>query len=194
MLIITIINKIKTFRKRIIFQKRAGLLGKNLQLCPRSNCFSKNKSNINIGDNCLIYGTVYSMDDGKISIGNHTCIFENSFVGSQRNVKIGNCVIISNNVKIYDNNNHPTNPLIRHEMCLKGFFGDAWTWKHSKIAPVVIEDDVWIGERSTILKGVTIGQGAIVASNSVVTKNVPPHTIVAGNPAQVVKDLNDDED
>jgi acetyltransferase-like isoleucine patch superfamily enzyme len=52
---------------------------------------------------------------------------------------------------------------------------------------VVIEDDVWIGSRATILKGVKIGKGSVVASNSVVTKNVEPYTLVAGNPAIVKK-------
>ncbi|MGN0841514.1 MAG: acyltransferase [Candidatus Ornithospirochaeta sp.] len=186
-----LIDRIRLIRKKIKFNKLA-LAGDDLTLCPRSNIFSK-PGNIKVGNSCLIYGTVYSMDDGKITIGNNTCIFEKSFIGSQQDVRIGNCVIISNNVKIYDNNNHPTEPSIRHEMCLNGFFGDAWKWKHSKIAPVVIEDDVWIGERSTILKGVTIGKGSIVASNSVVTKSVPPYSIVAGNPARVVKEGIDNE-
>ena len=90
------------------------------------------------------------------------------------NITIGNCCIISNNVHIYDNNNHPTDVDIRHKMCLNGFYGDAWNWKYSSHSPIIIEDDVWIGERSTILKGVRIGRGCIVASNAVVTKDTPP--------------------
>ena len=54
--------------------------------------------------------------------------------------------------------------------------------------PVIIEDDVWIGTRVTILKGVTVGKGAIIGACSVVTKDVPPHSIVVGNPAKVVKE------
>ncbi len=53
--------------------------------------------------------------------------------------------------------------------------------------PIVIEDDVWIGARATILGGVTIGRGAIVAAGAVVTKSVPPFTIVAGVPAKPLK-------
>lgn len=56
-------------------------------------------------------------------------------------------------------------------------------------APIVIEDDAWIGFKSVILKGVRIGRGAIVASAAVVTKDVDPWTIVAGNPAKVVEVL-----
>jgi acetyltransferase-like isoleucine patch superfamily enzyme len=52
----------------------------------------------------------------------------------------------------------------------------------------VIHDNVWIGTRATILKGVTIGEGAIVAAGAVVTKNVPPHTLVGGVPAKIIKE------
>lgn len=52
---------------------------------------------------------------------------------------------------------------------------------------IVVKDDVWIGYRSVILSGITIGQGAIIAAGSVVTKDVPPYAIVGGNPAKVIK-------
>lgn len=58
---------------------------------------------------------------------------------------------------------------------------------------IVVEDDVWIGYRSTILSGVRIGQGAIVAAGSIVTKDVPPYAIVGGNPAKVIKYRFDEE-
>lgn|GEM_PF-809627 len=54
--------------------------------------------------------------------------------------------------------------------------------------PVIIADNVWIGHNAIILKGVTVGEGAVVAAGSVVTKDVPPHSIVAGNPAKVIKE------
>ena len=55
--------------------------------------------------------------------------------------------------------------------------------------PVVIEDKVWIGINATILPGVRVGYGAIIGANSVVTKDVPPMTVVAGNPARTIKEL-----
>lgn len=55
--------------------------------------------------------------------------------------------------------------------------------------PIVIEDKAWIGFDSTILKGVTIGEGSVVGAKSVVTRNVDPYTVVAGNPAKVVRKL-----
>ena len=58
------------------------------------------------------------------------------------------------------------------------------------VKSVWIEDGAWIGDNATILKGVRVGRGAVVATHAVVTKDVPPHTVVAGNPARVVKELN----
>ena len=59
---------------------------------------------------------------------------------------------------------------------------------HVMTKPVTIRDNVWIGNGATILKGVTIGEGSVIAAKSVVTRDVPPHTIVAGNPAKVIKE------
>lgn len=107
-------------------------------------------------------------------------------------ITIGNDVIISSDVRIFDNNNHPTSPKMRREMSHSDFYGDLWTWKYADHKPVTICDNVWIGEYAAILKGVTVGKGSIVASHSVVTKDVPEYSIVAGNPARVVKKLCED--
>lgn len=160
-----------------------------LSVGSSSNCYSEDKSCITIGKNCEILGTLYSVDKGVISIGNYSEIRGNSFVGSVERIEIGDYVIISNNVKIYDNNNHPTSPEARKQMCIDGFYGDAWRWTHSKHAPVVIEDNVWIGEGATILKGVRIGEGSIIGCRAVVTNDVPPYSVAAGNPAKVVKKI-----
>ena len=186
------VNRLKIHFKRKKFAKYAHV-GDNLNLCARANCSAEKKGNIFIGDKCRVYGALLSQGDGQITIGDHCCIYERSVIGSVNRIDIGNCVIISNHVHIYDNNNHPTDPAVRHAMCVGGFEGDAWRWGHAASAPIVIEDDVWIGEYSMILKGVTIGKGAIVAAHAVVTKDVPPMTIVAGNPARVVKEIKDEE-
>lgn len=62
-------------------------------------------------------------------------------------------------------------------------------WSNVPMKPIVIEDKAWIGFDSTILKGVTIGEGSVVGAKSVVTRNVDPYTVVAGNPAKVVRKL-----
>jgi acetyltransferase-like isoleucine patch superfamily enzyme len=86
-----------------------------------------------------------------------------------RNVKIGNHVAISWDCVIMESDYHAAGG--------------------SEVVPrpIVIEDEAWIGCRVIILKGVTVGRGAIVGAGSVVTKDVPPYTLAAGNPARVIK-------
>jgi acetyltransferase-like isoleucine patch superfamily enzyme len=62
-------------------------------------------------------------------------------------------------------------------------------WDVVKMASIKIQDKVWLGMNVTVLKGVTIGEGSVVAAGSIVTKDVPPWTLVAGNPARVIKEL-----
>ena len=59
-----------------------------------------------------------------------------------------------------------------------------------KSKPIIIEDDAWLATRCMVLKGVTIGKGAVVAAGAVVTKDVPPYTMVAGVPAKAIKKIN----
>lgn len=183
-------------RLKILFKLRrfkCNCIGcQNLSVGPAANVFKEGTGVLEIGKNCDIHAVLSVKNGARLRIGDYTTIRGNSVIGAVEKVQIGNCCIISNNVHIYDNNNHPVNPVIRHQMCINGFYGDSWNWDKSEHSAIVIEDDVWIGERSTILKGVTVGKGSIVASNSVVTKNVPPMSIVAGNPARVVKHLEND--
>ena len=185
------LNYIKKLYKYMMFRKKAEF-GENLRVGPKAVCCADRPGLIKIGHDCDISGTIYSMGDGVIQIGDYTEIRENSFVGSVSSIKIGSYGIISNNVKIYDNNNHPTAPETRKQMCKDGFYGEAWRWTHSDSAPCVIGDNVWIGERSTVLKGVTIGEGAVIGCNSVVTSDIPPYAVAVGNPAKVVKFLKKD--
>jgi acetyltransferase-like isoleucine patch superfamily enzyme len=91
-------------------------------------------------------------------------------------IRLGNRILIGSGVLITDNDGHAINPENRHLN------------KDIASAPINIEDDVFIGARAIILKGVRIGEGAVVGAGAVVTKNVPPFAIVAGNPAQIVGD------
>lgn len=180
--------KIKRKYKYIRFKKLCEF-GDNLDLSFQSDCRADKSGTIKIGDNCRIFCKLYTQDDGMIIIGNNTCIYDRTYIGSVNNITIGSGVWISNHVHIFDNNNHPTSPEIRMKMSEGPFDGDAWRWKHSDNSPVIIEDNVWIGEYSAVMKGVHIGKGSIVAAHAVVTKDVPEYSIVAGNPARVVKNL-----
>ena len=169
------------------------MMGTNVTIAAKAHCSKDSLSKIKIGNNCDICCVLIAKGESLLEIGHNTTIRGETIIGALKSIKIGNYVIISNNVRIYDNNNHPTSPQKRMQMCCTGdFYSDDWNWCHSDCKPIVIEDNVWVGERSTILKGVRIGRGAIVASNAVVTKDVPPFSIVAGNPAKVVKFLEND--
>lgn len=173
--------------------KKNACIGQNIKLSVNSRCVncSGQKERIRIGGNSFIMGSIYTTKNGTIEIGENFYLGQNSLIGAEKNIRIGKCVIISNDVKIYDNNNHPVSPQKREAMVLSGFSNDNWGWHHSDVSPVVIEDNVWIGQYVTILKGVTIGKGSVVGTRAVVTKDVPPYTVVAGNPAKVVKRIEE---
>lgn len=154
---------------------------------------AKNPELILIGKNSAIRGQLFVFGHGgKIQIGESCYIGELTRIWSADSIKIGNRVMISHNVNIHDTNSHSINPTLRHQhfcqIMLSGHPNENNFDIKSK--SILIEDDVWIGFNSTVLKGVKINQGAIVAACSVVTQDVPPYTIVAGNPAKVVKNLS----
>lgn len=148
------------------------------------------KKNITLHDNVMMYGRLYSQDGGSITIGRYSSIRHNSQIWSSNNVSIGKYVIISDHVIITDNNSHPVSPKERKEMILSGWSTKLWKWHNSNSAMVKIEDNVWLGKDSKILKGVTIGENSIVAMGAIVVKDVPKNVIVAGNPAVIVKNMN----
>ena len=141
-----------------------------------------------MGDNCYMDGVLYTFDKGTIEIGAHSSIRYNTRVGATERVTIGNYVIISNHVTIIDNNNHPTHPADRMRMINSGYGTDWWSWKYAKAAAIVIGDNVWIGERARICKGVTVGEGSVIAADAVVVHDVPANCIAAGNPAVVIRE------
>jgi len=187
----TMINKCKILAIRNQFYRRSIIKG-NVTFFSTARCINEGaRENIHIGHHCLIGCNLVSRFNGKISIGNNVYIGGNTSIYCKEAVEIGNEVIISNNVFIMDNNNHPTSPAARKQMSLADDYitNELWSWKNADSAKVTIEDNVWIGRDVRILKGVTIGTGAIVALGSIVTRNVPKYCIVAGNPARIVKHL-----
>lgn len=149
---------------------------------------------ITIGAFTHIRGELFTFGHGgKIVIGEYCYLGQESIIWSAKSVVIGDRVLIANNVNIFDNVTHPLNPKARHEQ-----YREIITSGHPrKIGlseePVVICNDAWIGCMSIILPGVTISEGAIVGAGSVVTKDVPPYTIVAGNPARIIRELTPEE-
>lgn len=153
--------------------------------------YQNDRTKICIGSNTHIRGEVLVFGyGGNISIGERCFIGENTKVWSSANIVIGNDVLISHNVNIIDTNSHEINHIDRAE----GYwhlinYGQPIKSDNILSSPITIGNYAWINFGCIILKGVTIGEGAIVAAGSVVTKDVPPFTLVAGVPAKVIKSL-----
>jgi len=115
-----------------------------------------------------------------IQIGNHVGI-SGATISSNSTITIGNNVLIGSGVLITDSDAHSINPKFRNDK--------------SKImsSPIVIEDDVFIGARSIVLKGITIGRGALIGAGSVVSQDIEAFAIVAGNPAKKIGDVRDEK-
>jgi len=181
-------------RRRIQRYEAALTLGKNSKLYDESKVVNlrEKRSCIIIGEGTHIRGElVIFAFDGQINIGSNTYIGEGTIIRSAERIDIGNNVLISHNCNIIDTDSHEMNYLERAEG-----FKTMITKGHSKergnilCKPIVIEDYAWLSYNVSILKGVKIGKGAIVGAGSVVTKDVPAFTIVAGNPAKIIKKID----
>ena len=104
-------------------------------------------------------------------------------------IRIEEDVLISYRCIICDSDNHSTRYSLRKKDLIDWRNGGQHDWSTTLCAPVLIRRGAWIGAQCIILKGVTIGEGAVVGAGSVVTKDVPDWCIVAGNPARVVKEI-----
>ena len=159
----------------------------------------KKRKYVHIGDESVLgCSMIFESEHGEINVGKRTYISGDTTLISRSLIEIGNDVTISWGVWIYDHNSHSLDwqerindmkQLITNIKYGNNFIANKnWTVVNTK--PIHICDKVWIGFNAIILKGVTIGEGAIVGAGSVVTKNVPAYTVVAGNPARIVKRLS----
>lgn len=126
-----------------------------------------------------IHGAIHVEKDATLVVGDNVGM-SSTRIWAHTSIRIGNHVNIGGCVFITDTDAHPI------------------SWQHRRAggegtlsAPVVIEDDVWIGAHAIVLKGVTIGARSVIGAGSVVTHSIPPDSIAAGNPCRVIKKLND---
>lgn len=110
-----------------------------------------------------------NMPSPVVQIGKYGSIGDRTQIHCGSKVIIGDYVLISWDVNIIEYDYHSPGGGV------------------PELSPIVIEDEVWIGARCIIVKGVTIGKGSIIGAGSVVTKNVPPYSLAAGNPAKIIK-------
>lgn len=183
-----------------------------VRFTPKFNRWMLRAKGVMIGKNCTIIGNVSVIGSGKITIGDNFCMtsgehinpicanLQGSFFTDSSNAKITICnnvgmsstrmwihdslsigdnVKIGGNVLLIDTDCHPMSYEIRRT-----------SNEGTKSAPIVIEDDVWIGAQSIVLKGVTIGARSIIGAGSVVTKDIPADCIAVGNPCKVIRSLN----
>ncbi len=150
---------------------------------------------VRIGDNATVYlGTMFDLGPrGRVTIGRYSLINGAWFICDQA-VEIGDYALISWNVVMMDNYRAPLDPLARRR-CLEQVSGSTLRRLAAEQAarPIRIGRNVWIGFDCCIMPGVTIGDGAIVGARSVVFDHVPPYTVVAGNPARVIRQIENDE-
>lgn len=142
-------------------------------------------SRIRIGANTVVRGDLFVFPHGgQITIGEWCFIGQQSHVWSAARLTIGNRVLISHQVNIHDTNGHPLDAEQRHRQT-RAILTTGHPLDPGDIAsaPVTIGDDAWIGFGASILKGVNIGAGAVVAARSLVLKDVEAGAIVGGSPA-----------
>jgi len=147
-------------------------------------------SRIVIGANSHVRGELMLFGHGgRISIGEWCYIGEGSRIWSAASIMIGNRVLISHGANIFDNLTHPLGAAARHQQIKQIFTNGHPRDIALDESPVRICDDAWIGAGAMVMRGVTVGEGGIVAAGAVVTKDVPAFSIVAGNPAVLIREL-----
>jgi len=192
----SLLRKICSFRLGLWLRRLAGKstliigTGTSVSASARIQNAGKSSQKISVGSNSRIEGELLVFaHGGRISLGDWCFTGPGSRIWSAREISIGNRVLISHNVTIVDSLTHPLDAQKRHEQFRDILFEGHPDRIDLDEQSVVIDDDVWIGAAAIVLRGVKIGTGAIVGAGAVVAKDVPPFTVVVGNPARIVKTL-----
>lgn len=185
-----------------VVKKRSNILVANDAVLMSSCKFrfdsSKSDNIVEIGSGSIIgCQFIFESNEGGVVIGSKSFINSDTRLISRSSIVIGSNVTIAWGCTIYDHNSHSLSYLDRRKDLeqqlssykASGSLTDNKDWGTVVSSAIEIQDDAWIGFGSTILKGVTVGKGAVVGANSVVREDVPPWTLVAGNPAVVIKRL-----
>jgi galactoside O-acetyltransferase len=157
----------------------------------------RTKSAFEAGDGCILdHQNIFESCEGFIKVGDNTFINAGTRIISREKISIGNYVLISWGCTIYDHNSHSIDYRDRMEDHVKEL--NNWgtgkpchdkNWNSVVSKEIQIEDHVWLGFDVVVLKGVKIGEGAVIGAKSVVTRDIPAWCIAAGNPAKIVKEI-----
>lgn len=181
--------KLYPYINRMILRSYGAVLGKNIQIPGKVHWLIRGDK-VRIGDNFYyssgdavnpissnLHGAIYVENGASLAIGNDVGM-SSTRMWIHGSIKIGDHVKIGGYVLMTDTDAHPMDFMVRRS-----------SNEGTKSAPIVIEDDVWIGAHCIILKGVTIGARSIIGAGSVVTKSIPADCVAAGNPCRVIKKL-----
>lgn len=186
--------KFRIIRKIIyteLYKSNFKCFGRNSYIVPKWKLFI-GLSHISIGENTQLGKGIqltawekdlYNTFSPEIVIGNGCSIGDYSHISAINRISIGNNVLTGKFILISDNSHgNFSEEELRVSPAKRPLYSKG---------PIVIEDNVWIGEKATILANVTIGFGSIIGAGAVVTKSIPPYCIAAGNPARIIKKLYD---
>ena len=157
--------------------RKANHLGRYVRLWGKPSIHNCGK--MVIGDKVRLISTTATLelvaDGGLLEIGDHSFINYGCSIAATELVRLGPYCLIGTHVIIMDNDYHHLEPEHRQE--------------RPSSSPVILEENVWLGARVIVLKGVRIGAGSVVAAGSVVVKDIPPRSLAAGTPARVIREL-----
>lgn len=205
------LNRLRRLYKSYRFNKTVNSYANNIKINPQAILLEginldfrlpSSKQFLSIEEDSMVGANlIFESNQGCIKVGKRTYIGGGTNIISRSCVEIGNDVTIAWGVWIYDHNSHS---LDWRERAIdirqqnddyrngRNFIANK-NWDVVKSAPIRICDKAWIGFNAIILKGVTIGEGAVVGAGAVVAEDVPPWSVVVGNPARVVKMIPEDE-
>ena len=146
---------------------------------------------IRIGADCLIEGLLGTeTETAQLIIGDNVYVGRSTLVAISSLI-IENDVLISSDCLIQDSDNHSIRYSVRKNDCQDWKNGQYHNWNVTPTAPVKICKGACSGAKCIVLKGVTIGEGAVIGAGSVVTRHVAPYTVVGGNPARFIKSIDE---
>jgi acetyltransferase-like isoleucine patch superfamily enzyme len=177
----------RAFYYQPMFETQCESAGRGrLELTPESklpfidNCVLALGTNWKISARTSFIGARNAPSKPRIEIGDGTYLGSRVVLRAGLGIRLGKHVTVAANVILCSDPGHPLDPVARRTQAAP----------REDLRHMVVGDDVWIAEGATLLGGITVGDGAIIGAHAVVTKDVPARTVVAGNPAKVVKTLD----